>query len=50
MTDLFNYLNDHAYVYGLIQPYNHVVYNKDKISGYVFDMNIRLAPGAFTFN
>ena len=50
MTELFNYLNDHAYVYGLIQPYNNVVYNKDKISGYVFDMNIRLAPGAFVFN
>ncbi len=50
MTELFNYLNEHAYVYGLIQPYNNVVYNKDKISGYVFDMNIRLAPGAFTFN
>ena len=50
MTDLFNYLNDHAYVYGLIQPYNNVVYNKDKIAGYCFDMNIRLAPGAFLYN
>lgn len=49
MTELFNYLNDNAYVYGLIQPYNYVVLNKSKITGYWFDMNARLAPGAFTF-
>lgn len=50
MDAVYQILNDKGYCYGLIQPYSSVVYNTSKITGYVFDMNIRVAPGAFTYN